>query len=69
MPRKPKKVAADSKTATTKTASSKADSYETGSNKTASYWSAAYVSFCNGMTVFAVTSGVLGFLLVAKRYL
>ena len=33
------------------------------------YWSAAYVSFCNGVTVFAVTSGVLGFLLVAKRYL
>ncbi|MBR0893957.1 hypothetical protein JQ616_03275 [Bradyrhizobium tropiciagri] len=74
MPRKPKKVATDSKTATTKTASSKAapskaDSYETVSDKTASYWSAAYVSFCNGMTVFAVTSGVLGFLLVAKRYL
>ncbi|MCC8979573.1 hypothetical protein [Bradyrhizobium acaciae] len=36
---------------------------------TASCWSAAYVSFCNGVMVFAVTSGVLGFLLAAKRYL
>jgi hypothetical protein len=36
---------------------------------TASCWSAAYVSFCNGVTVFAVTGGVLGFLLAAKRYL
>ena len=58
MPQKPKKVAAVSKKA----------SYETASYKNA-YWSAAYVSFCNGVTVFAVTSGVLGFLLVAKRYL
>ncbi|GEC53644.1 hypothetical protein ABIF38_000760 [Bradyrhizobium japonicum] len=36
---------------------------------TVSYWSAAYVSFRNGVTVFAVTGGVLGFLLVAKHYL
>ncbi|WP_128089594.1 hypothetical protein [Bradyrhizobium viridifuturi] len=36
---------------------------------TASYWSAAYVSFRNGVTVFAVTGGVLGFLLVARHYL
>ncbi|WP_159450447.1 hypothetical protein [Bradyrhizobium mercantei] len=35
----------------------------------APYWSAAYVSFCNGVTVFAVTGGVLGFLLVARHYL
>ncbi|MCA6099610.1 hypothetical protein [Bradyrhizobium australafricanum] len=37
--------------------------------QTVSYWSAAYVSLCNGVTVFAVTGGVLGFLLVAKHYL
>ncbi|MGY4573941.1 hypothetical protein [Bradyrhizobium sp. USDA 3256] len=37
--------------------------------QTAPYWSAAYVSLCNGVTVFAVTGGVLGFLLVAKHYL
>ncbi|MGY3442525.1 MULTISPECIES: hypothetical protein [unclassified Bradyrhizobium] len=58
MPQKPKKVAAASRKAP----------YETAPHKSA-YWSAAYVSFCNGMTVFAVTSGVLGFLLVAKLYL
>ncbi|MGF6429861.1 MULTISPECIES: hypothetical protein [Bradyrhizobium] len=38
-------------------------------SQTVSYWSAAYVSFRNGVTVFAVTGGVLGFLLVAKHYL
>ncbi|MGY4476143.1 hypothetical protein [Bradyrhizobium sp. USDA 3364] len=37
--------------------------------QTVSYWSAAYVSVCNGVTVFAVTGGVLGFLLVARHYL
>ncbi|MHC2331609.1 hypothetical protein [Bradyrhizobium sp. USDA 4454] len=58
MPRKPNKVAAVSKKASCETASYKS-----------AYRSAAYVSLCNGMTMFAVTSGVLGFLLVAKRYL
>ncbi|WP_375786860.1 hypothetical protein ACE10Z_04515 [Bradyrhizobium sp. Pha-3] len=33
-----------------------------------SFWSAAYVSICNAVTVFAVTGGILGFLLAAKRY-
>ncbi|WP_194471489.1 hypothetical protein [Bradyrhizobium sp. CCBAU 51753] len=36
---------------------------------TVTYWSAAYLSLWNGIAVVAVTSGVLGFLLVAKRYL
>ncbi|MBR0874243.1 hypothetical protein JQ633_28045 [Bradyrhizobium tropiciagri] len=35
----------------------------------ATFWSAAYFSVWNGVAVVAVTSGVLGFLLVAKRYL
>jgi hypothetical protein len=34
-----------------------------------SCWSAAYLSVWSGVIVFAVTSGVLGFVLVAKRYL
>lgn len=38
-------------------------------SQTVSYWSAAYVSVRNGVTVFAVTGGVLGFLLVARHYL
>ena len=38
-------------------------------SQTVSYWSAAYISFCNGVAVFTVIGGVLGFLLVAKHYL
>jgi hypothetical protein len=33
------------------------------------FWSAAYFSVWNGVAIAAVTSGVLGFLLMAKRYL
>ncbi|MCA6124835.1 hypothetical protein J6500_23515 [Bradyrhizobium sp. WSM 1704] len=33
------------------------------------FWSAAYFSVWNGVAVVAVTTGVLGFLLVAKHYL
>jgi hypothetical protein len=39
------------------------------SSRTTPYWSAACVSLRNGMTVFVVTGGVLGFLLAAKHYL
>ncbi|MGY3622380.1 hypothetical protein ACVJGD_008576 [Bradyrhizobium sp. USDA 10063] len=33
------------------------------------FWTAASHSFLNGASILAVTSGVLCFLLVAKRYL